>query len=204
MSVNILNLYSGTGGNRKLWGNEHKITAVELNPKIADMYQETYPKDNVIIADAHQYLLDHYQEFDFVWSSPPCPTHSRANYFLNAQGVIRYPDMMLWQEIIFLQQFCKNKFCVENVKSYYPAMFHPTEIGRHYLWSNFNIPSIRQPKKTIGRFNGKRGKDRPKQDKNLAERNEVDSLLGLHVLNRAMDIMTDEDVEQIDLFTEAK
>ena len=28
--LKILNLYAGIGGNRKLWGNEHDITAVEL------------------------------------------------------------------------------------------------------------------------------------------------------------------------------
>lgn len=33
--MKILNLYAGIGGNRKLWGNEHEITAVELDPDIA-------------------------------------------------------------------------------------------------------------------------------------------------------------------------
>lgn len=33
--MKILNLYAGIGGNRKLWGNEHDITAVELRPEIA-------------------------------------------------------------------------------------------------------------------------------------------------------------------------
>ncbi len=32
--MNILNLYAGIGGNRKLWGSTHKITAVESNPII--------------------------------------------------------------------------------------------------------------------------------------------------------------------------
>ena len=41
------------------------------------------PDNTVIVADAHQYLLDHYSEFDFIWTSPPCQTHSRANYFIN-------------------------------------------------------------------------------------------------------------------------
>ena len=75
--MKILNLYAGIGGNRKLWGNEHEITAVEINPQIAKIYQDFFPNDTVIVADAHQYLLEHYKEFDFIWSSPPCPTHSR-------------------------------------------------------------------------------------------------------------------------------
>ena len=73
----ILNLYACLGGNRYKW-NEVKedieVTAVELDPEAARLYQERFPNDTVIVADAHQYLLDHYQEFDFIWSSPPCPT----------------------------------------------------------------------------------------------------------------------------------
>lgn len=34
--MKILNLYCGIGGNRKLWGDEHEITAVEFEPKIAE------------------------------------------------------------------------------------------------------------------------------------------------------------------------
>ena len=75
--MKILNLYAGIGGNRKLWGDEHEITAVEYDPKIAAIYCDFFPNDKVIVTDAHQYLLEHCWEFDFVWSSPPCPTHSR-------------------------------------------------------------------------------------------------------------------------------
>ena len=52
--MKILNLYCGIGGNRKNWGNEHEITAVENNPKIAKIYQDFFPEDKVIVADAHQ------------------------------------------------------------------------------------------------------------------------------------------------------
>ena len=81
--MKILNLYCGIGGNRKLWGDEHEITAVEYNEKVANKYKELYPNDNVVIADAHEYLLDHYKEFDFIWSSPPCQSHSTTNYLLS-------------------------------------------------------------------------------------------------------------------------
>lgn len=77
--MKILNLYAGIGGNRKLWGDEHDITAVEYKPDIAAKYQEFFPNDKVIVGDAHQYLLDHFHEFDFIWTSPPCPTHSTIN-----------------------------------------------------------------------------------------------------------------------------
>ena len=137
--MKILNLYCGIGGNRKNWGDEHDITAVEIDPKIAKIYQDFFPNDKMVIADAHQYLLEHFKEFDFIWSSPPCPTHSVTNHFLHAQGNIRYPDMKLWQEIVFLQKWFKGKYCVENVISYYPPLWPPQELDRHYFWCNFSI-----------------------------------------------------------------
>jgi len=138
--VKILNLYAGIGGNRKLWGNEHKVVAVEIDKDIADVYRDMFPYDEVIIGDAHQFLLENFKDFDFIWSSPPCPTHSKARYFLNKNLV--YPDMNLYQEIILLQNFSKNnKWVVENVIPYYEFLIKPTTIlERHAFWSNFKIP----------------------------------------------------------------
>lgn len=76
MVIKILNLYAGIGGNRKLWDGDIEVTAIEINPQIAKIYQDFFPNDKVIVTDAHQYLLEHYTEFDFIWSSPPCPSHS--------------------------------------------------------------------------------------------------------------------------------
>ncbi|MBE9490827.1 MAG: DNA cytosine methyltransferase [Bacteroidetes bacterium] len=194
--MKVLNLYACLGGNRLLWEN-CEVTAVEIDPGLAQMYKDKFTNDTVIVADAHQYLLDHYKEFDFIWSSPPCPTHSVTNHFLNAQGIIRYPDMGLWQEIIFLKHFFKGKYCVENVTSYYEPMFNPKKIGRHYLWSNFLIPTIPQPKKDIGRMNGKR---QSAGKKTKEERNAVNSELGLHILNTARGIIIDNNIEQGKLF----
>tara|TARA_Y100001973_G_scaffold49432_1_gene73527 strand:+ start:1364 stop:1951 length:588 start_codon:yes stop_codon:yes gene_type:complete len=195
--MKILNLYAGIGGNRKLWGDSYQITAIELDEKRAAIYKQSFSNDNVIVADAHEYLLDNYKKYDFIWSSPPCPTHSRTNYFLHAQGIIRYPDMKLYQEIIFLQNFYKGKFCVENVISYYEPLIKPIQIGRHYLWTNFNVPKIKQPKDDIGRMNGKRKKS---NRKSIEERNSVNSELGLHILNRAIGIIKENKVEQNQLF----
>lgn len=72
--MKVLNLYCGIGGNRRQWENV-EVTAVEHNESIAAIYKDLFPNDIVIVADAHQYLLDHYSEFDFIWASPPCPTH---------------------------------------------------------------------------------------------------------------------------------
>ena len=136
--MKILNLYAGIGGNRRLWGNEHEITAVEIDPQIAKIYQDFFPNDKVIIADAHQYLLEHYKEFDFIWSSPPCPTHSRTNYFLKSK-IVRFPDMKLYEEIIFLQSYFKGQCCVENVISFYEPLIKPFVYKQHFYWSNFVI-----------------------------------------------------------------
>ena len=199
--MKILNLYAGIGGNRELWGDKHEITAVEYKQDIANKYQSLFPNDKVIVEDAHQYLLEHYKNFDFIWSSPPCPTHSTTNYFTQ---VIRkkpvYPDMNLYKEIIFLTHFYKGKFCVENVKSYYDPLIKPQHIGRHYLWANFIIPKIEQPKKTIGNMMQEKGNIACK--KPLEERNKCDAKLGLHILNRAMDIVTQTKYEQTHLFFE--
>ena len=143
VDMKILNLYAGLGGNRKLWGNEHAITAVEFDPNIAAIYKDQHPMDNVIVGDAHQYLLDHYQEFDFIWSSPPCPTHSsfRFNIGVRFRGVAaEYPDMKLYQEIIFLKHHAVGKWIVENVKPYYDPLIEPNVVlQRHYFWCNFDI-----------------------------------------------------------------
>jgi len=96
--IKVLNLYAGIGGNRKLWPDNIEITAVEIIPKIAKAYQNSFSDDVVIVADAHQYLLNHFKEYDFIWSSPPCVSHSFTNFFLNSQGIIRYPDMRLYEE----------------------------------------------------------------------------------------------------------
>jgi DNA (cytosine-5)-methyltransferase 1 len=152
----VLNCYAGIGGNRKLWDAENiEITAVEFDENIANVYKDLYPNDTVIIADAHEYLLNNYESFDFIWCSPPCPTHSITNHFLNAQGVKRYPDMALYQEIILLQTFFKGRFIIENVKSYYEPLIKPQISGRHYFWANFNIPLLKFEKQ-IGRMNGKK------------------------------------------------
>ena len=148
---NVLNLYACLGGNRAKWdevAEEAKIdmhvTAVELDPEAARLYQERFPNDTVIVADAHQYLLDHYKEFDFIWSSPPCPSHSKARYWAfgkNGNQPI-YPDMKLYEEIIFLKYHFFGKWVVENVNPYYEPMLNPYKKERHIYWCNFILPNV--------------------------------------------------------------
>ena len=145
--MRILNLYAGIGGNRKDWGDEHEITAVEYNPEIAAIYADLYPNDTLIVGDAHQYLLKHYKEFDFIWSSPPCQSHSSFRFNINVRfrgTEPKYPEMSLYQEIILLSTHFEGKYVVENVKPYYEPLIKPSvELQRHYFWTNFDIPVIK-------------------------------------------------------------
>jgi DNA (cytosine-5)-methyltransferase 1 len=147
MKYKILNLYACLGGNRYKWdevADNLEVTAIELDPELARLYQERFPNDIVIVCDAHQYLLEHFKEYDFIWSSPPCPTHSRIQTsFKNRNTWIpQYPDMKLYEEIIFLKQFFDGKYCVENVIPYYDLLIPGHKRDRHIYWTNFNLPSV--------------------------------------------------------------
>lgn len=142
--MKVLNLYACLGGNRLLW-DDCEVTAIELDVNLANLYQERFPNDTVIVADAHQYLLEHYKEFDFIWSSPPCPSHSRirfgqANSERKNYNPI-YPDMALYQEIVFLDNYYKGKYVVENVIPFYEPLIPAKKRGRHLYWCNFNLPN---------------------------------------------------------------
>lgn len=193
--MKILNLYCGIGGNRKLWGDEHEITAVEIDEKIAAIYKEMHPKDNVITTDAHNYLINNFKNFDFIWSSPPCPTHSRTSTSLSGYNIYRYPDMNLYEEIIFLKHFCKGFFVVENVIPYYEPLIMPTaEIDRHYFWANFPIKDLtikrdydvsRATKETLSEYLGIVLPEKTK-DKRKLLRNCVNPSVGKHILECAI------------------
>jgi len=149
--MKVLNLYAGIGGNRKLW-EDVEVTAVELHPVIAQIYRDYFPEDTVIEGDAKECLLEHYQEFDFIWASPPCPTHSlmRKNVSVRrGQVPAVYPDMSLYEIILFLQGYFEGTYCVENVVSWYDPLIRPQEVAHHYFWANFNITPIRLPHRNL-------------------------------------------------------
>ena len=200
--MKILNLYSGIGGNRQLW-KDVEVTSVEINPQIANIYSDFYPNDNIIIGDAHLYLLENYHKYDFIWSSPPCQSHSsfRQNICVRYRNTKpEYPDMKLYQEIIFLQYNSKCKWVVENVKPYYEPLIHGKLIQRHLFWSNFGIENINIKNDDI------RTAQIPQLQKQLninldkyklpnkrqILRNCVEPKLGLHILNQARNIKTND------------
>ena len=211
--MKVLNLYACLGGNRLLWEN-CEVTAVELDEELARLYQERFPNDKVIVADAHQYLLDHYKEFDFIWTSPPCPTHSRARYWgfgANGKKPI-YPNMSLYEEIIFLQHHFKGKYVVENVIPYYQPLIPAKKRGRHLYWTNFNLPNIlskRKVKISEGKNEVKNlcafhnydfFKYKGSQPTNKIARNLVDYEAGKTIFDVARDTYKNTNTEQKRLF----
>jgi len=176
--MKVLNLYAGIGGNRKLW-EDVEVTAVEYDPGIAEVYKDLFPDDEVIVGDAHKYLLEHFKEFDFIWSSPPCQSHSVCNHFLKGQGIYRYPSMSLYEEIIFLKYFSKCKWVVENVKPSYDPLISPQYVGRHAFWSNFFIKEIKIDYQ-IGTMNIKASKG--SQRKAIIREAQIPELMDLHGL----------------------
>lgn len=196
--MKVLNLYAGIGGNRKLWGNVD-VVAVEKDETVAETYKKYFPQDKVIVGDAHAYLLKHFKEFDFIWSSPPCPSHSKVNASLNqkVKGLYSYPDMSLYQEIIFCKHFVTCPWVVENVIPYYDPLIKPSAIrDRHLFWSNFVIPSkerilksnnpIDSVKASDGRFGFILEKKTYNQRKAKILRNLVDPVLGKFVFDCAL------------------
>lgn len=200
--MKILNLYAGIGGNRRLWGDSHQVTAVEWDKDIAKVYQDFFPNDEVMVADAHQYLLEHYYEFDFIWSSPPCQTHSQIRYnigFLANRKYRKvdavYPDMALYQEIILLDKYYSGKWIVENTVPYYEPLIKGKKTGGHIFWSNFDIGEI----ESKGR-NHRGGTVESLQERKLLDlsaysipnkrqilRNCVEPEVGLHVLKKLIE-----------------
>jgi len=211
--LKILNAYAGLGGNRKLWGDDYEITAVELNPEVAQVYQDYFPNDTVIIGDAHEYILNHYKEFDIIWCSPPCQTHSRARMWgwKNDDRVKKkYPDMKLYQEILFLKYYFNGLWVIENVKPYYDPLITPKiKLGRHLFWSNFNITKTYIKEADINKgnmedyiklFGFDLRKYKIKNRKDQIYRNCVHPETGLHILNCALGKIQSNNIKQGNLF----
>jgi DNA (cytosine-5)-methyltransferase 1 len=216
--MKILNLYACLGGNRYKWdevADNLEITAVELDTEAARLYQERFPNDTVIVADAHQYLLDHFKEFDFIWSSPPCPTHSRMRKTNTGEGERKskatYPNMMLYEEIILLEHFFEGKYCVENVIPYYEPLIAAQKRGRHLYWTNFNLPNnlnernannfIHSKVSELSKFHDydfTKYKGEQRVDK--MARNLVDYEAGKTILETALGIIRKQDVNQVSIF----
>jgi DNA (cytosine-5)-methyltransferase 1 len=211
--MKVLNLYACLGGNRYKW-TDCEVTAVELDDEAARLYQERFPNDTVIVADAHQYLLDHYKEFDFIWSSPPCPSHSKARYWGFGKNGLKpeYPDMKLYEEIIFLQHHFFGKWVVENVNPYYEPLIPAQKRERHLYWCNFQLPNKISYRNDTALIQASRIQDlcdfhdydfrkyKGKQRLLKMARNLVDYEAGLTIFNTARGIIQKSNTNQQELF----
>jgi len=216
--MKILNLYACLGGNRYKW-NEVKedieVTAVEWDEELARLYQERFPNDKVIVSDAHKYLLNNYQDYDFIWSSPPCPTHSRMRKTNTGEGERKskatYPDMKLYQEILLLEHFFKGKYCVENVIPFYEPLIPAKKRDRHLYWTNFNLPNDLKGRKATNFINSKVSylsefhdydfnKYKGNQRIDKIARNLVDYEAAKTIFETALGIIKKQDINQTELF----
>lgn len=217
--MKILNLYACLGGNRYKW-NEVKedieVTAVEWDEELAKLYQERFPNDKVIVADAHQYLLDHYKEFDFIWSSPPCPSHSKIRISQKTRNSFKavYPDLKLYEEIIFLDNYFEGRYVVENVIPYYEPLIQAQKRGRHLYWTNFNLPNnigerklegilceMKNEREILEKFHKiDLSKYNGKQQKLKIARNLVDYEAGKTIFETALGIIKKDNINQTSIF----
>ena len=221
--MKVLNLYACLGGNRYKWdevakeaGIELEVTAVELDEEAARLYQERFPNDKVVIADAHQYLLDNFKEFDFIWSSPPCPSHSKVRITQKTRENFKflYPDLKLYEEVIFLDNFFKGKYVVENVTPYYEPLVPAQKRGRHLYWTNFTLPNDINERKLNGILCSMENevdtlcefhdydfrKYKGKQSVQKMARNLVDYEAGRTIFEIALGIVNKKETKQIELF----
>lgn len=221
--MKVLNLYACLGGNRYKWdevakeaGIELEVTAVELDEEAARLYQERFPNDKVVVADAHQYLLDNFKEFDFIWSSPPCPSHSKVRITQKTRENFKflYPDLKLYEEVIFLDNFFKGKYVVENVTPYYEPLVSAQKRGRHLYWTNFTLPNDINERKlkgtlclmdnevdTLCEFHDYDfRKYKGKQSVQKMARNLVDYEAGRTIFEIALGIVSKKQTNQIELF----
>jgi DNA (cytosine-5)-methyltransferase 1 len=217
--MKILNLYACLGGNRYKWNevkNDIEVTAVELDPECARLYQERFPNDKVIVADAHQYLLENFKEYDFIWSSPPCPTHSKIRVTQKNRKTFidKYPDMKLYEEILLLDNFYKGKYCIENVVPFYEPLISANKRGRHLYWTNFDIPNNLGERRINGILCRTQNevkklcefhdydfyKYKGKQRKDKIARNLVDYEVGRIIFETMLGIVRRENINQEELF----
>ena len=221
--IKVLNLYACLGGNRYKWDEvaeqaqvDMEVTAVELDPEAARLYQERFPNDIVIVADAHEYLLNNFKEFDVVWSSPPCPSHSKVRISQKNRESFKfiYPDLKLYEEIIFLDNFFEGKYIVENVTPYYEPLIPAQKRGRHLYWTNFVLPSDINERKLNGTLTNMKDevtvlsqfhdydfrKYKGTQAVNKMARNLVDYEAGKTIFEIALGIVNKKDTNQQTLF----
>ncbi len=117
--------------------------------------------------------------------------------------------MMLYEEILFLENWFEGKWVVENVIPYYEPLIAAQKIGRHLYWSNFRLPNfvarhIDIEDGGIAHLEKFHEIDlisyKGEQPKNKIARNLVDFEAGKIILDTALGFMYKQNVEQTSLF----
>ncbi len=149
--IKILDLFCGIGGVAKGFqrylleqGMSFEYYAVDVDPKVLRAHKKFNPLSNTILRDAYSFTDDELLEFDFIWASPPCETHSRLNFY-NWGNPKKYkePDMRFYELIEMLYRL-NIPFVVENVEPYYKPPIKPSvKVYRHVLWTNLSIRPFR-------------------------------------------------------------
>lgn len=158
--MRVANLWAGIGGNTWNWDrSKHEVVHVELNEEIAQANRDLNPRDEVVVADAKKFLEENYSDFDYIWASPPCPSHAsiRKAGAKNGQYSAKIPDMDLYGVIVFLDEFFEGGWTVENVNPFYERLDEQEkgrqealrrvvppaqECGRHLFWSSHEVPEV--------------------------------------------------------------
>ena len=107
-----------------------------------------------------------------------------------------YPDMKLYEEILFLEWYFKGNYVVENTRGFYEPLIPPRFIGSHYFWSNFYIEDIKTDNRnhrdgTVESLQSRKQIDLSKYDiinKRQILRNCVEPELALHIINQSKGI----------------
>jgi len=154
----VLNAWAGIGGNTHNWNRDkYNVTHIEINEEIAEANRNLHPNDEVIESDAVEYIRRNYRKFDYIWASPPCPSHSSIGKAgaKNNQYLAKMPDMNLYSVIIFLNEYFEGNWTVENVKPFYKRLDKQErekararqtvipaaqESSRHLFWSSHDVP----------------------------------------------------------------
>jgi DNA (cytosine-5)-methyltransferase 1 len=126
---------------------------------------------------------------------------------------MKYPDMALYQEIIFLEYYYDGKYVVENVIPFYDLLIQGYKRNRHIYWTNFNLPSNLSKRKNpdLGRTKNVVDalskfhdydfrKYKGKQSIQKVARNLVDYEAGKTILDTVMGIRTKQIENQTELF----
>jgi DNA (cytosine-5)-methyltransferase 1 len=130
---------------------------------------------------------------------------------------------MLYEEIIFLDNFFDGKYCVENVIPYYSPLIPAQQRGRHLYWTNFILPSVLSERQSPNMGTQKLGREKNKkigkspfeqfcefhdydfrkykgeQDREKMARNLVDYEAGKTIFQTALGIIEDRNKEQLKL-----